>query len=172
MFEFILISLLQRLLSAIIPYLQTAERRLQHLLHQNDDEERDKYVTPLILTASEIEARSFEGFAPGTANNVYWRTLISRDRTPSDSLTVGKAVLPPMSGQLCPHAHQQAEVYHILSGKGAVTLGEGEREVNAGDVVYIPGDERHGIRNLSEKEELTWMYYFACDGFEDVKYRF
>ncbi|KAF4549120.1 Hypothetical protein D9617_23g005350 [Elsinoe fawcettii] len=143
MFELILVSLLQRFLSAIIPYLQTAERRLQHLLHQNDDEESDDYVAPFILTAGEIEAKSLEGFAPGTTNNVYWRTLISRDRTPSDSLTVGKAVLPPMSGQLCAHRHQQAEVYHIVSGKGAVTLGDGEREVTAGDVVYIPGDERH-----------------------------
>ncbi|PNS18382.1 hypothetical protein CAC42_6199 [Sphaceloma murrayae] len=172
MFEIYLISMLRTLLATITLCLQKAQHSLETLLHQKQANQCPQQTQSRILTAAYIDAQGLETFPPGSNNEVYWRTLISRGRTPTDSLTVGKATLPPLKGLLCPHRHAQAEVYHILSGKGLVTLGNDEHIVAAGDVVYIPGDERHGIRNSSDKEELAWMYYFACDGFEDVKYRF
>ena len=45
-----------------------------------------------------------------------------------------------------------------------------EYKVEAGSVVYIPGDSKHGIRNECE-EDLTWLWVFAADGFGDVVYR-
>lgn len=172
MIELLLLSLLQRLLAVVIPYLQQLDRKLENLLHRNRPDANNSSVVPVVLTAKQIDSQALESFPPGTDNDLSWRTLISRSRTPTDTLTVGKATLPPQTGQLCAHRHQQAEVYHILSGRGLVTLGDSQREVGEGDVVFIPGNEIHAIKNSSDKAELTWMYYFACDGFEDVKYRF
>lgn len=70
------------------------------------------------------------------------------------------------------HRHTQPEIYYITRGKGVVTVEGTEREVGEGDVVFIPGDAEHGIRNEDEQEELEWLYVFATDRFEDVVYRF
>jgi len=56
-------------------------------------------------------------------------------------------------------------VYHIISGHGFVRIDGTEHEVEAGSVVFIPGDAEHGVRNDGDEgEELTWFYCFAVDG--------
>lgn len=69
------------------------------------------------------------------------------------------------------HRHSHAELYHITSGTGVVTIDGVEHEVRKGSVVFIPGDAEHGIRNIGE-EELVWLYVFAADGFGEIIYRF
>ena len=44
------------------------------------------------------------------------------------------------------------------------------REVGKGDVIFVPGNAEHGIRNVG-KRELNWFYCFAADRFDDVVYR-
>jgi oxalate decarboxylase/phosphoglucose isomerase-like protein (cupin superfamily) len=39
-------------------------------------------------------------------------------------------------------------------------------------VVFIPGDAEHCIWNTGQEEDLTWLYVFATDKFQDVVYRF
>ena len=61
-------------------------------------------------------------------------------------------------------------------------VGDEMYQVSKGDVVYVPGDEEHGIWNgiddsNSEEDgdeggELRWLYCFAADGFDQIKYRF
>ena len=65
-------------------------------------------------------------------------------------------------------------------------------EVSKGDMVFVPSDSEHGIRNTSglggeepegqaEKsdyktkskgEDLRFLYVFAADGFDEIHYRF
>jgi quercetin dioxygenase-like cupin family protein len=47
-----------------------------------------------------------------------------------------------------------------------------EHAVKAGSVVYIPGNESHGVRNASASQPLVWLYVFAADDFGEVKYQF
>ncbi|GBF75694.1 hypothetical protein PA598K_04116 [Paenibacillus sp. 598K] len=55
------------------------------------------------------------------------------------------------------HHHDEAydEAYLIHRGRAMVRLDGVEHEVEAGDVVFIPGGSMHAIANLSETEELV-----------------
>ena len=47
------------------------------------------------------------------------------------------------------HAHDHGVV--ILRGRGQVLLGQKEHQVSFGDVIYIPGNETHQIRNPGQE---------------------
>jgi len=118
------------------------------------------------------EACEFEGSGERALGSVHWRTLISGDRTPTDSLTVGIAELEPGGSRLFrPHRHAQAEVYYILSGEGTVTISGTEHPVRPGATVFIPGGAKHGARNTGAKL-LRLLYVFPANSFPGIKYEF
>ena len=101
---------------------------------------------------------------------VEWKTLISREHTPSDTLSLGVARVAP-GAALHPHRHAEAEVYLVLGGTGELRVGGAVRPVAAGDAVFIPGGAVHGIACAGD-EELTFAYAFATDSSDDVVYDF
>jgi len=114
----------------------------------------------------------FEGSQERALGSVHWRTLISGDRTPTDSLTVGIAELEPGgSKRFRPHRHAQAEVYYVLSGEGTVTISGTEHLVRPGATVFIPGGAEHGARNTGA-ELLRLLYVFPANSFPEIKYEF
>jgi mannose-6-phosphate isomerase-like protein (cupin superfamily) len=114
----------------------------------------------------------FEGSETAAPGSVRWRTLISGDRTPTDSLTVGVAELEPGESRLFrPHKHAQAEVYYILSGEGTVTILGTDHRVRPGTSVFIPGGTEHGARNTGT-ELLRLLYVFPSNSFAEIKYEF
>ncbi|KAL6243827.1 hypothetical protein RBB50_009261 [Rhinocladiella similis] len=139
-------------------------------------------LSPVIVPSASLAERRPETFpddSPTSRGNCTWHTFFSASRTPTDSLTAGIATCPPGTGHLCPHRHEQAEIYYITQGRGVVEIDGVEREVQSGDAIYIPGNAEHGIRNSctdtgsgTDGEELKWFYVFAADKFEDVVYRF
>jgi mannose-6-phosphate isomerase-like protein (cupin superfamily) len=48
------------------------------------------------------------------------------------------------------HDHPSEQVYVIVEGRGKMTVGDEERSVGAGDLVYIPSGARHGIENAAD----------------------
>lgn len=126
----------------------------------------------VILEPQAIQKQENEFFPTTDHGIVSWKTLISAPKTATDSLTAGVAVCPPQQGHLCPHRHAHAEIYHITSGRGILSIDGEEQIVGAGSVVYIPGNAEHGIRNDDPQEDLKWLYVFAADSFQDVVYRF
>ena len=100
---------------------------------------------------------------------VYWKTLISRGVTRSQSLTLGVASLPP-GGALREHHHRQ-EVYLVLDGSGLVRVGAAELAVGAGSAVFIPGDALHSCENTGASD-LRFAYVFPADSFDEVEYVF
>ena len=103
---------------------------------------------------------------------VKWWTLISGDRTPTDSLTCGVAEIEPgRPDVLHPHQHAQPEVYHFLSGTGVVHIDGEDHPVVAGSTVFIPGNASHGVRNTGAAP-LRLFYVFAVDAFDAVEYVF
>ncbi len=81
--------------------------------------------------------------------------LLQRGDLPEAGLTATWAEVAPGSRQR-PHDHPSEQVYVITAGRGRMLVGEEEREVGAGDLVYIPSGAVHGIENASE-EALTYV---------------
>ena len=101
-----------------------------------------------------------------------WRTLLSADRTPTDSLTVGIAELEPGNAEAFrPHRHAHPEVYYVLSGHGTVWIAGTEHAVRPGSTVFIPGNVTHGALNTGS-ELLRLLYVFPADSFDRIEYEF
>lgn len=122
-----------------------------------------------IVNESQCE---IEGWNDTIRGVVSWRTLLSADRTPTDSLTMGVAELREEHGAdfKC-HCHVQAEAYYILSGHGAISIDAVEHVLSPRDVVFIPGGALHGARCIGT-EPLRILYVFAADKFEQIEYEF
>ncbi|MDQ4128669.1 MAG: cupin domain-containing protein [Actinomycetota bacterium] len=81
--------------------------------------------------------------------------LLQRGDLPKVGLMATWVEVAPGSRQR-PHDHASEQVYVIVAGRGRMLVGEEEREVGAGDLVYIPSGAVHGIENASE-EVLTYV---------------
>lgn len=103
---------------------------------------------------------------------VRWRTLLSADRTPTTSMTVGVAEIEPGRPEaFYPHRHAESEVYYVLAGRGIVMIDGREHPVRPGTALFIPGDAEHGVRNTGT-ELLRLLYAFAVDSFDQIEYVF
>jgi quercetin dioxygenase-like cupin family protein len=99
---------------------------------------------------------------------IRWRTLLSGERTPTRSISMGTLELPSGSS-LDAHHHAPREVYFVTDGSGTLLIGDEQRAVRAGDVVYIPGDCVHGIKNTGEALlKLVWV--FPTDTWPEIEY--
>jgi quercetin dioxygenase-like cupin family protein len=118
------------------------------------------------------EAVALEAWDDPVRGVVTWRTLLSRDRTPTEALTVGVAEVRERPGdELKMHRHAQTEVYYVLSGEGVISLDGDEQALAAGSTVFIPGGLLHGARAVGS-EPLRILYVFAADSFDQVHYEF
>jgi quercetin dioxygenase-like cupin family protein len=99
-----------------------------------------------------------------------FKTLIDGDQTPTTSLTLGTATLPP-GGHLALHRHAQPEIYYVLSGTGDVTIDGVRHTVQSGASIFIPGNAEHGLENTGPGP-MKFLYAFAADRFSDVVYVF
>lgn len=99
---------------------------------------------------------------------IRWRTLLSGEETPTEKISMGTLELP-INSILHPHHHAPLEVYYITKGEGTVLVGEEKRNVKAGDVVYIPGNLTHGIKNMSD-QLLTVVWVFPTSTWRKIEY--
>ncbi len=75
------------------------------------------------------------------------RPLIDRTTSAITQCSLAEEILPPGCA-VTPHRHRQLEeIYYILEGQGVMTVGDEEREVRAGDAIYIPREHRHTLAN-------------------------
>lgn len=62
-------------------------------------------------------------------------------------------------GELEPHAHPTDEIYTVCRGNGMVTVGGESAPVGPGDVIEIPGNVTHSIKN-EQPGELLWFAFW------------
>ena len=55
--------------------------------------------------------------------------------------------------------HDEDEVYYVLSGKAKITVGEKERRIGKGSIVYVAAREPHKFHSITE--DLTVLVFFA-----------
>jgi mannose-6-phosphate isomerase-like protein (cupin superfamily) len=54
------------------------------------------------------------------------------------------------------HSHDPQQIYVIVAGRGRMRVGDEDREVGAGELVFIPSGAEHGIVNVGD-ERLTYV---------------
>jgi mannose-6-phosphate isomerase-like protein (cupin superfamily) len=99
---------------------------------------------------------------------VRWKTLISAGRTPSQSLTLGVAVIAPGETPRA-HRHEQVEAYLVLEGTGIVTIDGSPHPVRPGAAVFIASNAMHTVQSTGQTS-LRLAYVLAADALEDVEY--
>ncbi len=55
-----------------------------------------------------------------------------------------------------PHRHEPEQVYVIVRGQGRMVVDDAERDIGEGDLVFVPPNALHGIRNTGE-QTLTYV---------------
>jgi quercetin dioxygenase-like cupin family protein len=78
-----------------------------------------------------------EGDAPGGEMSITWVDVEPGNEQPQ-------------------HSHDPPQVYVITRGSGRMKVGEEERDVSAGSMVFIPSNTEHGIVNTAD-ETLTYV---------------
>lgn len=98
-----------------------------------------------------MDVRSMEDVAPvvehGGTVPVWWLVLPREMQTATDGgfLELVSEWIVEGGGQVDPHSHPTHEYYYIVSGRGIMKIGDEEREVHQGDLVYTPPDTVHSI---------------------------
>lgn len=89
------------------------------------------------------------------SNDATKQVLIGHDDG-AHNFEVRYFTIPPRGfSSLDEHPHDHGVL--IMQGRARVMLGEAFEEVNAGDIVYIPGMERHQFENLTDD-----VFAFLC----------
>jgi mannose-6-phosphate isomerase-like protein (cupin superfamily) len=74
------------------------------------------------------------------------------------ALSMGLYVLP--AGSADPQApHTEDEIYYVVSGVAKIKVGEEDRDVKAGSVVYVTRDVQHRFHSI--EAELQVLVFFA-----------
>lgn len=120
----------------------------------------------LVISEGDVES---DAWSDPIRGDVAFRTIFGGAVTTAD-FTVGVADLEA-GGWLGQHRHDPAEIYHVISGRGILSIDGQDREVGAGTVAYIPGNSEHGIRNTGSGR-LRFFYAFAVGSFEEIEYHF
>ncbi|MGI5338481.1 cupin domain-containing protein [Streptomyces sp. CA-181903] len=75
-------------------------------------------------------------------------------------------VVPPWNSTLCSvhphesstkHQHATDETFIFTGGSGTVRVGDEQRDVTVGDVIYIPNGNDHVVTNTSDDTLLTFV---------------
>ncbi len=88
----------------------------------------------------------------GQAGKAYFEFL----RAPSLSMGVYRL---PADGVDPQNPHTEDEVYYVVSGKALIRVGDEDRSVDAGSIVYIAAHVPHRFHTI--KEDLTVLVFFA-----------
>jgi mannose-6-phosphate isomerase-like protein (cupin superfamily) len=76
----------------------------------------------------------------------------------TSSLSLGVYMLP--AGSVDPQQpHKEDEVYYVVSGRGSIAVGDEDRAVVAGSVVFVEGGVKHRFHSLTE--DLVVLVFFA-----------
>lgn len=75
-----------------------------------------------------------------------------------EALSMGLYVLPA-GGDDPQHPHTEDEVYYIISGRGRLRVGDEDRAVGPGAIIYVKANAEHRFHTIAE--ELSLLVFFA-----------
>ena len=127
-------------------------------------------MKPIIRRLAEVQWQGWPAEQVAVRGDLSWKDLLGSDPSEGADMVMGVARVRP-GESLAPHRHTQPETYFTLSGRGVVTIDGVAHAVEAGTLVFIPGDAQHQIDN-PHAAELLILYSFAIEDFNRVIYRF
>jgi len=77
------------------------------------------------------------------------RILLQEGDLPDLGLTATWVEVAPGARQRL-HDHASEQVYVVVAGEGRMRVGDEERRVGSGDLVYVPSGAIHGIENVAD----------------------
>ena len=123
---------------------------------------------PLLLEKNEGEPRTRRIHTDNTASaSSQFMLKVSPKNNASQHLVAGTEELAP-GAAITKHRHLvQDEIVLIHSGKAHVWLGDQERELHAGGLVFIPANTWISLKNTGA-EPVSLTFIFSAPGFEDT----
>jgi len=112
---------------------------------------------------------AMEWLEDGRHERLTWRTLVSADRTDSDSVACGIAYFEA-GGFLWTHRHPESEIVHVLAGGGCGDVGGAFYEMRPGDTIFVPGGTSH--RWVAGDDGMRLLFVFGTGDFSSVDYDF
>jgi mannose-6-phosphate isomerase-like protein (cupin superfamily) len=58
--------------------------------------------------------------------------------------------------------HDEDELYYVVAGKARIRVGDEEKTVGAGSLLYVPASAEHSFCEI--EEDLTLLVFFASGG--------
>ncbi|HEX8651724.1 MAG TPA: cupin domain-containing protein [Pyrinomonadaceae bacterium] len=95
------------------------------------------------------------------------RPLIDRTTSAIERCSLAEEVLPAGAAVGRHHHLETEEVYYILSGAGRMTVGSEEREVCAGDAIFIPRGHTHTLENTGSTPMTILLVCGPAYSYED-----
>jgi quercetin dioxygenase-like cupin family protein len=128
----------------------------------------DTTAKPLLLERNEGELRTrrihTDNSAPASSQ---FMLKVSPKNNGSQHLVAGTELLAP-GATLPKHRHLlQDEILLIQSGIAHVWLGDQERDLHAGGLVFIPANTWINAKNIGT-EPISLIFIFSAPGFEDT----
>jgi quercetin dioxygenase-like cupin family protein len=128
----------------------------------------DTDVKPLLLERNEGELRTrrihIDDSAPASSQ---FMLKVSPKNNGSQHLVAGTEEVAP-GATLPKHRHLvQDEIVLLHSGKAHVWLGDQERDLHAGGLVFIPANTWVSLKNVGA-EPISLTFIFSAPGFEDT----
>jgi quercetin dioxygenase-like cupin family protein len=123
---------------------------------------------PLLLEKNEGELRTRRIHTDNTAPaSSQFMLKVSPKNNASQHLVAGTEELAP-GAAITKHRHLvQDEIVLIHSGKAHVWLGDQERDLHAGGLVFIPANTWISLKNIGS-EPVSLTFIFSAPGFEDT----
>jgi mannose-6-phosphate isomerase-like protein (cupin superfamily) len=75
-----------------------------------------------------------------------------------------------VGGEVFPHTHPTHEFYFVMSGRGVMTVGTEERDVDQGDLIYIPPDTVHSLRPTGDEVIRCFCFAVGVKGAGPIDY--
>ena len=104
-----------------------------------------------------MDVRNVESVTPEVEHNgtvpVWWliRPREMFDLTDGGYLELANEFEVAVGGEVFPHSHPTHEFYFVMTGSGTMIVGDEERPVAPGDLVYIPPDTVHSLRPTGDE---------------------
>ncbi len=124
-----------------------------------------------------MDVRSIEGSKPIPEHNgtvPVWYLFSpqeAREETEGGFLELVNEFEVAGGGYVYPHAHPTHEYYYVTSGRGIMTVGEEEREICQGDLVYIPPDVVHSLKPVSDNAPIhCFCFAIGVKGIGKIDY--
>lgn len=114
---------------------------------------RARRVVPAVLGSPAVDAFELAQLLQVRADSgdLYHEFVRTHD------LSVGLYVLE--AGATDPQSpHTEDEVYYIVSGRGRITVGDEDRTVTAGSVIFVGADVEHRFHDVEEELVILVMF--------------